>query len=73
MHYLFSHVDRFPENLVSMSEEQWERFSQDMKEIETRYQGLWNAVMMADYCWTLKRDIPVAEHSRGSIKRKFMP
>ena len=26
MHYLFSHVDRFPENLGSMSDEQRERF-----------------------------------------------
>ena len=73
MHYLFSHMDRFPENLGSMSDEQGERFHQDMKEMETRYQGRWDAVMMADYCWTLKRDIPTAEHSRSSKRRKFMP
>ena len=29
--------------------------------------------MMADYCWTLKRDIPAAEHLRGLKKGKFMP
>ena len=73
MHYLFSHMDRFPENLGSMSDEQGERFHQDMKEMETRYQGRWDAVMMADYCWTLKRDIPAAAHSRRSMKRKFQP
>jgi len=73
LHYLFSHMDRFPENLGSMSDEQGERFHQEMKEMETRYQGRWNAVMMADYCWTLKRDIPDAEHSRVSNKRKFKP
>ncbi|ESO04311.1 hypothetical protein HELRODRAFT_172670 [Helobdella robusta] len=73
LHYLFSHMDRFPENLGSMSDEQGERFHQEMKEMETRYQGRWNAVMMADYCWTLKRDIPDAEHSRVSNKRKFQP
>jgi len=55
-----------------MCDEQGERFHQDIKEMETRYQGRWDAVMMADYCWTLKRDIPAAEHSRGSKKRKFM-
>ncbi|XP_029927996.1 carcinoembryonic antigen-related cell adhesion molecule 5-like [Myripristis murdjan] len=65
MHYLFSHMDRFPENLGSMSDEQGERFHQDIKEMEARYQGRWDAVMMADYCWTLKRDIPAAEHLRG--------
>ena len=70
MHYLFSHMGRFPENLGSMSDEQGEIFHQDMKEMETRYQGRWDAVMMADYCW---RDNPTAEHSRSSKKRKFMP
>jgi len=39
MHYLFSHIDWFPENLGSMSDEQGERFHQDIKEMETRYQG----------------------------------
>ncbi|CAM1301858.1 Uncharacterised protein r2_g1166 [Pycnogonum litorale] len=73
MHYLESHMDRFPENLGSMSDKQGERFHQDIKEMETRYQGRWDAVMMADYCWTLKRDISTAEHSRSSKKRKCMP
>ena len=73
MHYLFSHMDRFPENLGSMNDEQGERFHQDMKEMEIRYQGRWGAVMMADHCWTLKRDLPAAKHSRSSKKRKFKP
>ena len=71
MHYLFSHLDWFPENLGSMSDEQGERFHQDMKEMETRYQGRLDAVIMADYCWTLKRDVPAIGHSRSSKKRKF--
>ena len=50
MHYLFSHIDRFFENLGAMSDEQGERFHQDIKEMETRYQGRWDAAMMADYC-----------------------
>jgi hypothetical protein len=45
-------MDRFPENLGSMSDEQGERFHQDIKEMETTYQGRWDSVMMADYCWT---------------------
>ena len=60
MHGLFSHMDRFPENLGSMSYEQGERCYQDLKEMETRCQGRWDAVMMADYCWNLKRDLPVS-------------
>ena len=69
MRYLFSHMDRFPENLGSMSNEQGERFHQDLKEMETR----WDAVMMADYCWNLKRDLPTTEHSRSLKKQKFKP
>ena len=71
LHYLYSHIDKFPENLGSMSDEQGERFHQDIKEIEIRYQGLWDAAMMADYCWSLKRDIVDAAHLRNAKKRKF--
>ena len=73
MHYLFSHMDRFPENLSSMSDEQGERIHQVLKEMETRYQGRWNLVMMAEYCWNLERDLPAAEHSWCSKKQKFKP
>ena len=71
MHYLFLHMDRFPEILGSMSDEQDERFHQDIQEMESRYQGRWDAVMMADYCWTLRRDLPTTLYSRTSTKRKF--
>ena len=73
MHYLFSHMDQFPENLGSMSVEQEERFHRDLKEMETRYQGCWDAFMMADYSWNLKRDLPAAEHSRSLKKRSSSP
>ena len=42
-------MNLFPENLGSMSDEHGERFHQDIKEMESRYQGRWDAVMMADY------------------------
>jgi len=63
LHFLDSHLNYFPENLGDYSEEQGERFHQDLKEIEKRYQGRWNINMMADYCWLLKREI---EPDRGS-------
>ena len=40
MHYRFSHMDRFPENLGSISDEQRKRFYQDLKEVESRYIAL---------------------------------
>ncbi|GBM61358.1 hypothetical protein AVEN_112241-1 [Araneus ventricosus] len=36
VHFLDSHLDYFPENLGAVSEEQGERFHQDIKEIERR-------------------------------------
>ena len=48
MHFLNSHLVRFPENLGDVSDEQGERFHQDIKEMENRYQGRWDEVMMAD-------------------------
>ena len=50
VHYLFCHLDRFPENLGDLSKEQGERFHQDIKVMEERYQGSWDTHMMSDYC-----------------------
>jgi len=50
LHYLFNHQDYFPENLGDVSKEQGERFHQDIRTMEERYQGRWDSHMMADYC-----------------------
>jgi hypothetical protein len=54
------HVDFFPDNLGTVSDEHGERFHQDISNMEKRYQGKWSLSMVADYCWTLKRDVPQA-------------
>lgn len=72
VHFLFSHLDRFPDNLGDYSEEQGERFHQDIKAMEERYQGRWDEHMMADYCWNLMRDCPKVSHKRKSYKRQFL-
>jgi hypothetical protein len=72
VHYLRSHLDRFPENLGDLSKEQGERFHQDIKTMEARYQGRWDAHMMADCCWNLMWDCPGRSHSRMSYKRSFL-
>ena len=56
LHYLYSHLERFPENLGDLSEEQGERFHQDIRTMEEQYQGRWDANMLSDYCWSLMRD-----------------
>ena len=74
MRFLFSHMNCFPENLGAVSDEQDERFHHNMKQMETRYNERWDAVLMADYCWTLKRDVSTGiQYSRGSKNRKYVP
>lgn len=66
LHFLDSHLIKFPENVGNYSEEQGERFHQDMKVMEQRYQGRWDEVMMADFCWMLRRDTI----SKGKKRRR---
>ena len=46
IHFLHAHLDIFSENLGDESE----RFHQEIKVMETRYEGFWNEAMMGDYC-----------------------
>lgn len=71
LHFLDSHLDYFPENICDYSEEQGERFHQDLKEMERRYQGRWDINMLADYCWMLKRDTEESNLSRNQLRRSF--
>ena len=64
VHYLFGHLDQFPENLGDVSKEQGERFHQEIKSMVDRYQGRWDTHMMADYCWSLMRDCEQQSHKR---------
>ena len=73
LHFLHNHLDAFPENCRDYSEEQGDRFHQDIKKMEKRYQGRWNVSMMADYCWMLKRDCEtrVEKRKRKTLRRSF--
>jgi hypothetical protein len=71
VHFLGSHLDFFPGNLGAVSDEHGERFHQDIYNMEKRYQGKWSLSMLADYCWSLKRDVPQATHSRKSTTVSF--
>jgi len=56
IHFLHSHMDTFPENLGDVSDEHGERFHQQIKSMERRYQGSCNESMMGDYIWSLIRE-----------------
>ncbi|UYV70672.1 hypothetical protein LAZ67_8000236 [Cordylochernes scorpioides] len=69
--FLHSHLDFFPDNLGAVGNEHGERFHQDISSMEKRYQGKWSPAMLADYCWTLKRDLPQAKYRRKSTVTTF--
>ena len=71
VHYLHSHLECFPENLVDFCEEQGKRFHQDIKTLENRYQGKCDMHMMADYCWSLEKDCSKM-YSRMAKRKKFL-
>ncbi|UYV79193.1 hypothetical protein LAZ67_17001455 [Cordylochernes scorpioides] len=72
IHFLHSHLDFFPDNLGAVSDENGERFHQDMSSMEKRYQGKWSPGMLTDYCWTLKRDVPQAKYRRKSTEWEWV-
>jgi len=55
-------LDFFPKNLSEVSDEHGERFHQNIMAMEKQCQGMWTSSMLADYCWTLKRDVPEAKY-----------
>ncbi|GBM66871.1 hypothetical protein AVEN_213365-1 [Araneus ventricosus] len=66
--HFHTHIDCIPENLGAYSEEQGERFHQDVHDIERRYQGRWGVNMLADYCWMLRRETENGKRKR--VQRK---
>ena len=55
LRFLHAHLDFFPPNLGTVSDEHGERFHQDISLIKRRYKGKSKASMMSDYCWFLQR------------------
>lgn len=64
LHFLHSHLEFFPDNLGAVSDEHGERFHQQIAQMEKRYSGKWTPNMLADYCWTLKRETDPGEYKR---------
>ena len=63
MHFLHSHLDNCSKNCGEISDEQGEKFHQDIKLMEERYQRCWDNRMNAD-CWSLKKQKSYQHHSR---------
>ena len=69
IHYLFRHLDCFPVSFGDLSQEHREKFHQDIKVMEERYQGRWNAHMMADY-FGVSEVTAWPHHIPGSLTNK---
>ena len=54
--FLHSHLNRFPDNLGDICNKQGEKFHQDIKAMEERFQGRWDRHKMADSFWSSQRD-----------------
>ena len=51
IHFLSSHLEFFPDNCCSVSDEHGELLHQDIAAMEGRYKGKWRPSVLADYCW----------------------
>ena len=56
---------------LDVSDEHGERFHQDIATMENRYKGKCKPNMMADYCWSLKRDTSGSSHKRKANTMHF--
>ncbi len=56
LHVLHWDLDVFKAHMGAYSEEQGERFHQDLHFFERRYQGQYNERILGDYVWGLIRE-----------------
>ena len=56
--HLFYRLDRFTENLRELKEKQDERFRQEIRFMEERYQEKCETYVITDYCWNLQQHKP---------------
>lgn len=69
IHYLHEHLDFFRENLGKISDEHGERFHQQIKAFENRFQGKANENMLAEYVWNSFEE----EEVQRTLNLGFMP
>lgn len=71
IHFLADHLDFFPENLGAVSDEQGERFHQDIAAMEERYKGKDSLSMIGNYLWSIARNIDPETLNRQTSRPKI--
>lgn len=56
IHFLVDHLNFFPSNCGDCSDQQGERFHQDLATMEKRFNGKDPRNMLGEYCWSLCRE-----------------
>ena len=72
LHYVSDHLDKFPANCGLMSEQQGERFHQQLSWLEKFYNKSADGLrMLADFCWRLRSQTDWSILSRKPNRRMF--
>ena len=58
LYFAYSHLHNFPKNLDDVGDEKGVLFHRNVKAMEERYQMRWDVNVMANYCWSIKRESP---------------
>lgn len=72
IHFLYNHLDFFPDNCGENSDEQGERFHKDISVIEERFKGKDGTHMLGEYCWSICRETDPEHHKRKSRRLFFL-
>ncbi|KAF2889653.1 hypothetical protein ILUMI_16520 [Ignelater luminosus] len=72
LHMLHSHLDEFKDNMGVHSEEQGERFHQDVMDFERRYQGQYNESAVFESCETARYVRSTSEHDFQTLKAELL-
>jgi len=71
IHLLNAHLECFPGNYGAFSDEHGERFHQEMASMEIRFKGKNIARLLAEYCWSIRRDTNPYLYKQSYKKTKY--
>ena len=63
LNFLHTHLEFFPENTGTFSNEHGERFHQNSSQMEKRYSEEWIPNTLPDYCWSFIKEVSTGEFS----------
>jgi hypothetical protein len=71
LHFLYSLLDSFPQNLGEVSDEHSGRFHHDISIMEKQFVERWKCGMLAECCWSIVRETPEGGYKRKRSRKTF--